>query len=489
MGRVEAKNMFEIDKEQAKKLGIWIDNFLVKVSDDDMLLYIEKEDPLDRILEAKVLKDWDKIKKELKKQGFFGILPTPEILPDKIILAKGLLPMEGIPEKIVILEKFLSFLDKTEVLKSKDEKEIFEKEDLRELHKKIICVDKDEAIAKRIPPVPGIPGINIWGDTIEPPPTPSQIPFSLGKFVYLDEKDNLIKAKEPGVVIIEKDSINVYPEYTLDGDIDYSTGNVYFKGKKLKITGDIKFGFKVICEGDLELIGSTENKVYIEVKGNFQCFGIIRGENTVVKINGNAEIRGVEYSTLEINGDLIIYDYMIFSKAIIMGNLKVISGRGLIYGGKIKVAKDAEVNKLGNENSIPTYIAVGYNPVILNEFYRINKEIDETNQVLKKLAYGIMLGENLKKEKKLSQKAIEILNLIYKQYNLRRKYLENLKVTFKDTQKRLEELKTHTLTVFKKVYPEVSIYITTKELKVNKELTGLIIFYLDREANKIKIRT
>jgi Protein of unknown function (DUF342). len=51
----------------------------------------------------------------------------------------------------------------------------------------------------------------------------------------------LIKAKESGVVVIEKDIIEIYPEYTLKGDVDFSIGNIYFTGKKIIIQGDIKF--------------------------------------------------------------------------------------------------------------------------------------------------------------------------------------------------------------------------------------------------------
>jgi len=89
------------------------------------------------------------------------------------------------------------------------------------------------------------------------------------------KKINLIKAKENGVVIIEKDKIEIYPEYVLKSDVDFSTGNMYSTGKKLTIQGDIKFDFKIICQGELELQGSTENKAYIEVIGPFLCQGII----------------------------------------------------------------------------------------------------------------------------------------------------------------------------------------------------------------------
>jgi uncharacterized protein (DUF342 family) len=63
-------------------------------------------------------------------------------------------------------------------------------------------------------------------------------------------------------------------------------------GKKLTIQGDVKFGFKVIVEGDLELRGCTENKVKIEVKGNFLADGVIRGEGTTVEVWGEAKIGG-----------------------------------------------------------------------------------------------------------------------------------------------------------------------------------------------------
>ncbi len=58
-------------------------------------------------------------------------------------------------------------------------------------------------------------------------------------------------------MVYEKGKIEIFPEYTLKGDVDFSVGNIYFVGKKLIIQGDIKYGFKVNCKGILELRGCT----------------------------------------------------------------------------------------------------------------------------------------------------------------------------------------------------------------------------------------
>jgi len=475
-----------IDRAQAKQEGILIEDFVIKVSPDDMYLYLEI-DPKDISLINALREKWKKIKTHLRENKIFGILDDPDFVDNMLIIAKGVPPKNPIPEKIEIFEKFMRVLQKDSNLKKIcEEVSEEEAEDLRDLCQSIVCAKKDEVIGRWFPSIPGVPGVNIWGDPIEPPPLSEKPPFTLGKNLFIDEKDNLIKAKVSGVVLVEKNVIEVYPEYTLKGDVDFSTGNVYFTGKKLTIQGDIKFGFKVICEGELELQGATENKVYIEVNGTFICQGIVRGEDTTVKVKGYAEIKAVEFAKLEIEGNLTITNYLIFSKCTVYGNLTVTSGKGIIYGGEVKCSGNIEVKILGNETHTPTKVFAGYNPELMEPYKKALKEEMTIKETLEKLEQGIKLGKKLKKYGTLSEEKEKILLKLQEEAEKCYRHLEKIKENLNNLKILIAEYKSKTIRILDKVYAGVTLGITDITYTLNEDKTGPVTFYLEADKPSFK---
>uniref|UniRef100_UPI000570B261 FapA family protein n=1 Tax=Thermodesulfobacterium hydrogeniphilum TaxID=161156 RepID=UPI000570B261 len=462
------------DNNEIKQEEIWIGDFLIKPSSDKTILYLEV-DPSDSEFIDNFKKNWEKIKTDLKTKNFFGILDEPELIDNKIIIAKATPPKPPIPEKIELFKKFVCVL-KDEKL-STPEKEETKREDLREAYQTIICAEKDESIGKWYPPVPGVAGVNIFGEPIEPPEI-DEAPFTLGNNLYIDE-NNFIRAKEAGVILIENNKIEIYPEYTIKGDVDFSVGNVNFIGKKLIIKGDIKFGFKVKAKGDVELEGGTENKVLIDVEGNFKCNGIIRGENTKLKVKGTAELKGVEYAKLEIEGNLVIDSYLIFSDTYVMGDILATSGKGIIYGGSIKCSGNIEAKILGNESQTPTQILAGYKANIIESYLKcIQKEI-LFKESLKKLKVGLELGEKLKKEGRLTKEKEGILEKIKDQFQKHLDELDKIRVAITDLKKQITVFKNKIIKVLEVVYPGVIVGITDKTYTVSEEKRGPLVFYLE----------
>ncbi len=483
------KKIDPAEKELYKKEGFVIEGIPFKISKDDMLIYVEGN-PDDQVLQTLLKENWEKIKGELKKRGFAGILENPEIKDGKIIIARGTFPTSPIPEHLELTEKFLPLIKGIDCRKALLESEEIKKldpEDLRELCKKIICAREGEVIARWFPAKKGKPGRNVWGESIPPPDLPEEKPFSLGENVVLDKEKKVLIAKESGVVKIEDNGhIEIYPEYTIEEDVDFYVGNVYFTGKKLTIKGDIKFGFKVICEGELELEGATENKVYIEVKGNFFSKGIIRGENTELIVYGNAFLQGVEQASLKIFGNLEVKTALLFSDAFIKGDLFVIEEKGVVYGGTIKVEGNAEVKVLGNDTHTPTKIFVGHNPEVIDPYVSLNQKEMLIKETLKKLAYGITLGERLKKEGKLTPEKEKIWMKIKAQYEKNLEALKEVTEKLKELVTSLESLKDKSLIVWEKVYPGVSIGIVDTIYTIPEEKNGPIMFVLEADLIKEK---
>jgi uncharacterized protein (DUF342 family) len=474
------------DKKTLLEEGLTYDNYVFRVTSDKMLVLLET--PLvTREDKREFLENYPKIKEFLISQGIQFVLEEPEELDGKLIVAKGHPPREGQPERIEFLPKFERLIKKTEEDLIKEIPEDEEKaEDLREKVQKILCVKEGEAIAKWYPLTPPTPGINIFGEEVQPPPLKEEKNFELSDNVYLDEKERLIKAKISGVVTFENKKIDVLPEYVLKGDVDFSVGNIYFYGKKLTIQGDVKFGFKVIVEGDLELRGCTENKVKIEVKGNFIAEGVIRGEDTTVEVWGEAKIRGAEFAKILVHGNLYVKDYLVFTNTLVEGDLIAIEGKGLIYGGEVRAIGNVEVKIVGHAAQTLTIIGAGYRPDIVEDYLVITERIEVLNEFLKKIDDGLKLASKLKEEGRLTE---EKLKYVEKLINERKRITEEiakLEFILKDLSTKLTEYRNKNIKIQQKIFPNVILRIAEFTYTNNEELNGPIVFYLD--VTEIKYR-
>jgi uncharacterized protein (DUF342 family) len=474
------------DKKTLLEEGLTYDNYVFRVTSDKMLVLLET--PLvTRGDKRRFFKNYPKIKEFLISQGIQFVSEEPEELDGKFIVAKGHLPREGHPERIEFLPKFERLIKKTEedLIKEIPEDE-GKAEDLREKVQKILCVKEGEAIAKWHPLTPPTPGINVFGEEVQPPPLKEEKTFELSDNVYLDEKERLIKAKISGVVTFEKGKIDVLPEYVLKGDVDFSVGNIYFYGKKLTIQGDVKFGFKVIVEGDLELRGCTENKVKIEVKGNLLADGVIRGEHTTVEVWGEAKIRGAEFAKILVHENLYVKDYLVFTDTLAEGDLKAIEGKGLIYGGEVRAIGDVEVKMVGHAAQTLTIIEAGYPPDIVEDYLVTTERIKILNEFLTKIDDGLKLASKLKEEGRLTE---EKLKYVEKLINERKRITEEiakLEPMLKDLSTKLTEYRKKTIRIQQKIFPNVTLRIAEFTYTNNEELNGPIVFYLD--VTEIKYR-
>ncbi|WP_022855055.1 DUF342 domain-containing protein [Thermodesulfobacterium thermophilum] len=468
-----------IDKLKFKKEGLWFGDFLLYLSQDEMLVYLPVK-PSEWVLLKDFIKNWETIKEELKKANIFGVLEEPELVDNKLIVAKGTPPKPPIPEKLEFLEKFAPLLSEP-----KTEKLELDTQDLREAPKRLICVEPNEIIAKWIPPIPGIPGMNVLGEPIPSPEVRESAKIILGKNFFIDE-EGWVKAKTSGVVGLQGNKLEILPEYTIEGDVDFSVGNIMFVGKKLTIKGDIKFGFKVRVKGDLELYGGTENKVLIEVEGNFLCDGILRGEETKVKVKGRAEVKGIEHASLEVDGDLLIKNYMIFVKAIVSGDCLATIGKGLIYGTEIKCGGNVEVKILGNESQTLTKVYAGYKTDLITEYFEVLQKSIIYEETLNKLQTGIEMGKKLIKEGRVTPEKEKIIKRLFEQYELYDRELKKLLERLKELKKNLGLFKQKTVKVLEKVYPGVIIGISDQQKIVTEEIKGPLVFFYEESGVNCK---
>lgn len=173
-----------------------------------------------------------------------------------------------------------------------------------------VIVAAGSILARRIPPVPGKNGTDVFGANVLPP-KPLDVPLKSGTGTRLSDGDaNILVAKIGGVARITEDgTIEVHPYMEVPGDVTAAApqkfqgfmriGGIVRKGASvetggtLEIVGGVEEGAKILCGGDLILRSPV--RITSEEKADIECEGCLYAnmlEGVKVFANGNVYING-----------------------------------------------------------------------------------------------------------------------------------------------------------------------------------------------------
>jgi len=214
---------------------------------------------------------------------------------DKIIIAEGIEPFAG--EKPSIDFKF-TISDKPTVDESG-------RTNYRELSN-VINVKADQLLAIKKKLKPPVNGITVTGIKKVFPVIPD-LPLIAETNIIKDEQENSIfyRAETDGALFFKNNVLSVFPEFTVNEDVDFSVGNINFKGD-VKIGRDVLPDFVIVCEGKLTIFGSAiacsiTTGDDIEVRG-----GIVGKNKGVAETKKNIFATFVENARLVAKEDIVV---------------------------------------------------------------------------------------------------------------------------------------------------------------------------------------
>ena len=105
------------------------------------------------------------------------------------------------------------------------------------------------------------------------------------------------------VVRTDRDKINVFPVYEVNGNVDYNIGNIDFIGTVV-IRGNVLPGFKIRAAGDIRVTGGVE-AAELEAEGSIDIIAGIVGQNKAfIKAGKNVKSSFIQDATIEVAGEL-----------------------------------------------------------------------------------------------------------------------------------------------------------------------------------------
>ena len=434
---------------------------IFKISKDNLCAWVENVDKENIVKASSLLKDI------LKDSGIsFGVLNPYELKGTKLVVAQGIEPENGLDGKIKIVAR--SFVEN-----HKEEEDTQDPKNLGLIQN----VSKGEIIAKKIPPTPGKPGKDIFGNVIEPKPG-EWVSFKPGNLVEIVNGDTLVASRSGALKIEDNGTISVVTEWTIEGDVDISTGHVEFYGEKLIIKGSVLGGFTVEAMGDIFIGGNIEDEAIVLAGGDIFVNGLIRSQNTMVKTGGNLECGALEYSRAFVGNDLIVRNYVLNGICQVRGSAFIKDGKGLVAGGKVMVGGSLEVKNAGTSANVPTFLSAGYDPLLAIHHDGFIKEQECLAKKLDKIREGLL---KIKKIQDSGQEIDAKLETIRKNLHSAAMEIANQMELNKDKIRKMEKdfglMEKATVCLLGRGFPNVEIRICNAALKLNEPAEKMMFFF------------
>jgi len=328
-----------------------------------------------------------------------------------------------------------------------------------------------DVLAERTMPTEGRNGTTITGKVIKA--RPGKISnFKFGKNVEISEDGLKLISQVDGTVSFINDKVEVIKVLYVEGDVGIKTGNIEFSGKVV-VNGNLTTGYKIACDEDLEINGIVES-ADIECKGNLTIsIGIQGNDNARIFCAGDLMCGFMNNCNVRVLGDIKSGSIM-HSDIICDGKLEVKGKKGLIIGGNVQVRKEINAKVIGSEMGTITYLKMGIDSTIMDEYNNLVADIKEHKQGIIKLEQAVNI---LKKQSENDPSNSEISDMLEKTISSKRKYQEEFKqisLKFQELNETINKLKGSQVTV-DSIYPGAKIKIGNTFYNVKSPLTRVVI--------------
>lgn len=325
------------------------------------------------------------------------------------VIAKGQEPIRGKDARL----EFITDIEKSSG-KIRDDDSI----DLRELNL-VQTVLTDDLIATKHPLTQGIPGYTLTGAPLETNEPGDDLKVKAKDNVRTEEKEDStihFYAECDGLIRYKQGKLSIEPIYKINGNVDFSTGNVDVDCA-LEISGNICSDFTVKSTSDVLVGGSIDPGAKLEIGGNLEVKGGIRGETTEITVLGNMKADFIQTGTgqshqtmrtdfvqsvkLLVKGDLIVNQYIYYAVIKAVGKIIVGPGTGKrggsIVGGVSCSSTGIKLSVCGSPSFVPTLLILEPTPTKLAKLRKLKKNLALCDATTTKIMQTLNV-DSIKKE-------------------------------------------------------------------------------------------
>lgn len=345
----------------------------------------------------------------------------------------------------------------------------------------IINVSANQPLARYHPPSQGKPGLDLYGNPI-PPPVPRSLKFKVGKGARIDEATQTIYADVDGGLSYSAGVFSVEPVYTVLNDVDFSVGNVTFRGQ-VHVQGQVLDGFKVQAQKDV-LVDGMVGACTLDAGGDVIVKGGIAGkEKGKVTCHGKLQAKYLSAVTAQVEGDVEILSEIVNSRVDCNGSVLV--PRGKVFSSTIVANADVVCDTLGSPLGVRTRVSAGLNQQHKDRVRQIDEDIDNLSSLFDKIKVKIapIIADPAKRAALPGQKIDVIQKLALELKNIKEEVVElrDARVGLAQT---ISENIGRKIVAYNKIFPGVEIQIADCRRNVETEILGPVKFIVD-QVNRV----
>lgn len=264
-------------------------------------------------------------------------------------------------------------------------------------------------------------GVDIFGETLLVGEV-DDVPLEGGDGTELSEDGLKLTAVITGQPNLDiKGIISVLETFTVNGDVDFKTGNINFNGNVI-VKGTVKEGFSVECE---ELTANEINGGIINIRGDLKVSnGIV---NSDIQTQGSIKAKFLNKVKLFGYGDMLITREIMESYVSISGALNNETGR--ITASTIAARKGMSVKQIGTDKAEYSTVKVGTNDHILWVSQKYDVRIEDQQRKL-----DVVVAQKIEHDDAFNSYHVDIANQTFAQEKITKKldFLENRMAEIED---------------------------------------------------------
>ncbi len=349
------------------------------------------------------------------------------------------------------------------------------------------------------PPTDGIAGINVMGEEI--PAKPGK-PVKFATSTQSDTDATLILGDNTELVLggtrviatidgmVKRDGryIDVSPVYEVDGDVDYSVGNLDISGDLL-IRGSVLSKFEVKASGDIHILGSVEDAVVQSGGSIYIEQGVYGNEKAIIYAANSVTAKSIEQANVFSRGSITAHSNISHSTLVAYGNIETTAKNGFIVGGLLRAGFKVATSRLGSQAGTITTLDIGTTINMADEIENLK------SYMLRKISLGLAIANSKSdadNEKEKEEKDDEALKgtryegIHIKSYNLFfLKWIDNF---IRKNKNRVPVFRPdartvpYRITIENHTYPGVYLRIKGMNFVIKNELVGKRNFSLSGET-------
>lgn len=264
-------------------------------------------------------------------------------------------------------------------------------------------------LVTRRPGTPPAPGFSVKGRLIAPRPWSDQR-LTPGKGVRaVPQADGSVHfvSNAEGVLLMNREKVEVVDLLVVDGNVDFSTGNINFSGS-VRVKGHVLSGFTVEAGGDIHVGGEVEAATLKAGGSIYLATGVLGQDQAEIWARGEVKARYIQRAKVFAGTDVRVGEEVIGSLIIAGQKVEISSGKGGAIGGEIIAGETIDIRRAGSPSAPLLVLKAGRDCRKEFQAYEIGCDIRQSEQVLEQLREKACRSDSRKSrqdgESKLSHK-------------------------------------------------------------------------------------